>query len=120
MSLPARVGSRSLEAIRLRIWEATWRAETRSSTMGMVKGSAAARGRDFGAEGLGGGGAEDLGGDVEGGDAVLDDGDGERLGGVEVAEFGACGGGAAGGVVVVAEMLLAESGRAALVSGGVD
>jgi hypothetical protein len=73
-----------------------------------------------GVEVVGGDSAEDLGGDLEGGDAVLDDGDGEGLGGVEVAELGAGGGGATGGVVVVAEMLVAEGGRAALMSGGVD
>jgi hypothetical protein len=40
--------------------------------------------------------------------------------GVEVAEFSGGRFGAAGGVVEVAEFLVAEGGRAALVSGGVD
>jgi hypothetical protein len=44
----------------------------------------------------------------------------EWLGRVEVAEFSGAWFGTAGGVVVVAEDLVAESGRAALVAGGVD
>jgi hypothetical protein len=69
---------------------------------------------------VGGDAAEDLGGDGECGGKVFDDGEFEGLVGVEVAEFAGRGFGAAGGVVVVAELLVAEGGRAALVSFGVD
>ena len=69
---------------------------------------------------VGGDAAEELRGDGEGGGAVFDEREFEGLVGVEVAEF-ACGGfGAAGGVVEVAEVLVAEGGRATLVSGGVN
>ena len=64
--------------------------------------------------------AEQVGGDSEGGGAVLDDGKLEGLLGVEVAELSGRGLGAAGGVVVVTEVLVAQGGGAALVAGGVD
>ena len=68
---------------------------------------------------VGGDAAEDLRGGGEGGGAVLDEGELEGLGGVEVAEpagfFGV-----PGGVVEVAELLIAEGGRTALAAGGVD
>jgi len=69
---------------------------------------------------VGGDAAKELRGDGEGGGEVFDERELEWLGGVEVA--GLAGGrlGAAGGVVEVAEVLVAEGGRAALVSGGVD
>ncbi len=69
---------------------------------------------------VGGDAAKELGGDGEGGGEVFDDGELEGLVGVEVAEFAGGRLGAAGGVVEVAELLAAESGRAALMSGGVD
>jgi hypothetical protein len=67
---------------------------------------------------IGGDAAEQLGGDQQGGGAVFDDGEIERLPGVDVAELAGGRGWAAGGVVVVAEGLVAESGRAAAVSVG--
>jgi hypothetical protein len=69
---------------------------------------------------VGGDAGDDLRGDGEGGGAVLDDGELERLGGVEIAHFSGTGFGASGGVVVIAEELVAESWRAALASRGVD
>ena len=69
---------------------------------------------------VGGDAAEDLGGDKKGGGAVLDDGEGEGLGGVEIAELAGGGGGAAGGVVVVAELLAAQGGRTAAAAGRED
>lgn len=69
---------------------------------------------------VGGDAGEDLRGDGEGGGAVLDDGELEGLVGVEVAELADGRFGAAGGVVEVAELLVAQGGRPALVSGGVD
>jgi hypothetical protein len=73
-----------------------------------------------GVEIVGGYAAEELRGDEEGRYAVLDDGEGEGLGSVEVAVFAGGGFGAAGGVVVVAEALVAEGGRAAAVAVGED
>jgi len=61
-----------------------------------------------------------LGGDEQGGGAVLDYREVEGLGGVNVAEFSGSGRGPTGGVVVVAELLVAQGGRTALVSGGVN
>jgi hypothetical protein len=63
-----------------------------------------------GIEVVGGDAVEQLRGDQQGGGAVLDDGEGEGLGGIEVAEFTGGGRGTAGGVVVVAEVLVAEGG----------
>ena len=67
---------------------------------------------------VGGDAAEDERGGEQGGGAVLDEREGEGLGGVEVAELAGAGCGAAAGVVVEAEVLPAESGRAAAVSIG--
>src|ERR1017187_8438401 len=68
---------------------------------------------------VGGDAAEDLRGGGEGGGAVLDNGEFEGLGGIEVAEPAGFLG-VPGGVVEVAELLLAEGGRTALAAGGVD
>ena len=73
-----------------------------------------------GVEVVGGDAAENLGGDKKGGGAVLDDGEGKGLGGVEVSELAGGGRGAAGGVVVVAELLAAQRGRTAAAAGGED
>jgi hypothetical protein len=73
-----------------------------------------------GVEVVGGDAAENLGGDKKGGGAVLDDGEGEGLGGVEVSELAGGGRGAAGGVVVVAELLAAQRGRTAAAADGED
>jgi hypothetical protein len=69
---------------------------------------------------VGGDAAENERGGEQGGGAVLDDGEGEGLGGVEVAELAGSGCGAAAGVVVEAEVLPAEGRRAAAVSVGED
>jgi hypothetical protein len=74
----------------------------------------------FDVEVVGGDALEELRGDGEGGGAVLDDGEDEGLGFVEVAELAGAGLGAAGGVVEVTEVLVAQGGRTALVSGGVE
>jgi len=63
-----------------------------------------------GVEIVGGDAAEQMGGDEQGGGTVLDDGEDEGLGGVEVTEFAGGGRGSTGGVVVVAEVLVAEGG----------
>lgn len=69
---------------------------------------------------VGGDAAQQMRGDDEGGGAVLDELEEERFVLVDVAALVWRGRGAAGGVVVVAELLVAQSGRAALVSGGVN
>jgi hypothetical protein len=63
-----------------------------------------------GVEVVGGDAAEDLGGDGEGGGIVLDDGEGEGLLGVDVAESAGRGLAGTGGVVEVAEFFVAEGG----------
>jgi hypothetical protein len=73
-----------------------------------------------GVEVVGGDAVEQERGDEQGGGSVLDDGEFEGLGGVEIPEFAGRGLGTTDGVVEVAELLVAEGGRAARASVSVD
>jgi hypothetical protein len=97
-------------------FEGGFAGEQLGDELQIVKEFAGAGGVDV----VGGDELEDAGGGGQGGGSIFDEREVEGLGLVGVAGFAGDDFGAASGVVVVAEALVAEGGRAALGSGGVE